>query len=99
MIIINAKLEGENTYDITVSENSTFRVHAFDLPRAIDLVANHIEQNNEKGLYIDAFELEVMASCSRWKDVDEYAKVHNLTRCGDKGIYIEITNVKGCPNG
>ena len=99
MIIINATLKGENTYEITVSSDTTYRVSAFDLPRALDLVANHIEQNGNKNMYLESDEFEIIASCSRWKTAEAYAKAHNFTRCGDNGIYLEITNVKGCPNG
>ena len=99
MIIINAKLNGENTYDVTVGEASTYRVSAFDLDSAIDLVANHIERHQSKGLYLEHDELCIMAECSRYQTAEAFAKAHNFTRAGTNGIYIEITSVKGCPNG
>jgi hypothetical protein len=99
MIIINATLEGENTYEITISENSTYQVSAFDLESAIDLVADYIESHHETELFIEGEEFNIIAGCSRYKTVEAYAEAHKFTKCGKNGIYLEITNVKGCPNG
>ena len=99
MIIINATLKGENTYYITVCKNTTYQVSAFDLPRAIDIVADYIESHNETNLYIEGSDIDVWASCSRWKTAIPYAEAHKLTKCGTNGIYLEITSIKGCPNG
>jgi hypothetical protein len=99
MIIINATLDGENTYDITVGEDNVYRVSAFDLPSALDLIANHIESKGCNNLYIEHEMMVVMAECSKYLTAEAYAIAHNLTRCGTNGIYLEIVNVKGCPNG
>ena len=99
MIIINTALNGENTYDISLSKNATYRVSAFDLGTAIDIVANYVEEHEAKDLYIDAYTLKIMAECSQYQTAEAFADVHKLTKCGTNGIYLEITNVKGCPNG
>lgn len=99
MIIVNATLKGENTYKITVGESTKYQVSAFDLSSALDLVANHIECHEVTDLYIDAFTLDMMAKCSKYQTADAYAKAHNLVCCGTNGIYLEITSIKGCPNG
>jgi hypothetical protein len=99
MIIVNATLDGENIYDITVGESAIYRVSAFDLNGAIDQMADYLEAHNSKSLYVEADTLAIMAKCSSYRDTEAFAKAHNLTRCGTNGIYLEITNVKGCPNG
>lgn len=99
MIIINAKLDGENTYDITVSETNTYRVYAFTLEDAIDRVADHIEAHNESNIGFPADMLELIAKCSGYTDVGEFATRKGLRQYGTNGIYLEITSVKGCPNG
>ena len=99
MTIINAALKGEKTYDITVGESADYRVSAFDLLSALDLVANHIEVKGARNLYIEHDMLVVMAECSIYQTVEAFAKAHNLVCCGTNRIYLEITNVKGCPNG
>ena len=99
MTIINTTLNGENTYDISLSKDATYRVSAFDLGTAIDIVANYVEEHEVKDLYIDGHTLTIMAECSRYLTAELFAKVHNLTRCGTNGIYLEITSIKGCPNG
>lgn len=99
MTIINVALNGESTYIITVGESAKYQVSAFDLLSALDLVANHIESKGIDSLYIEHEMLVVMAECSKWQTAEAYAKAHNLVRCGTNGIYLEVTNVKGCPNG
>ena len=99
MIIINATAKGEHTYDITIGEGSVFRVSAFDMFSALDLVADYIESHELTGLYIDAYSIQLMAECSKYQTAEAYAAACNLTRCGTNGIYMEITSIKGCPNG
>ena len=97
MIIINTALNGENTYNITVSEDATYRVSAFDLESAIDLVADYVEMH-DKGLYINGNILDTMAECSIFRTAEAFAKANKLTKCGTNGIYLEITSVKGSKN-
>ena len=101
MIIVNAKLDGENTYDITISENSIYRVSAFDADSAIDILADYLEATigAKDRLYLTKDTLECAALHSGYNDVSEFAAKHKLVKCGTNGIYLEITNVKGCPNG
>ena len=99
MIIINAMLDGENTYDITVSETNTYRVSAFTLEDAIDRVADYIEKHNENDIGFPADTLELIAKLSGYTDVGEFAALKKLKQYGTNGIYLEITSIKGCPNG
>ena len=99
MIIVNAKLNDENAYDITISKTAHHRVFANSLDGAIDLVADYLTSIKATDLYYDALELEVMAMCSKYETAEAFAKAHNLIRCGANGIYLEITSVKGYPNG
>lgn len=102
MIIVNAKLDGEYTYDITISENNIYRVSAFDADSAIDILADYLEATvigAEDRLYLTKATVECAALHSGYNDVSEFAAKHKLVKCGTNGIYLEITSVKGCPNG
>lgn len=99
MIIINATLDGEHTYDITVGESATYRVSAFSLDDALDIVADYIESHNYTNSYLDNLTVKLAGECSKWLTAEAFAKAHNLVCCGTNKVYIPITNVKGCPNG
>ena len=94
MIIINTALKGEITYDITLSGSAKYRVSAYDIPSALDLVADYVYQHEQKDLYLERDTVILLAECSRWQTEDAYAAHHEITRCGANGIYIEITSVK-----
>ena len=99
MTTINATAKGEYTYDIILKGDAMFRVSAFDMLSAIDLMADYIESHELTNLYIDAYTMKVMAECSKYQTAEAYANAFGLIKCGTNGIYIEITNIKGCPNG
>ena len=99
MIIINTAAKGEHTYDITLSKEATYRVSAFNLGSALDLLADYIESHGLTELYVDGFLMKLMAECSKYQTAEAYAAAYDLARCGTNGIYMEITSIKGCPNG
>ena len=90
MIIVNAKLNGENTYDITVGESNTYRVFAYNVETALDILAD-----NGKCDHFDNLTVELMAQHSDYESVDAFAKAHSLVCCGSNKIYIPITHIKG----
>ena len=102
MIIVNATLDGENTYEITVGKDATYRASAFTLEDAIDRVADYLENHTigtDNKLYFTKDALEYAAKYSGYNDASEFATIHGLKQCGTNGIYLEITSIKGCPNG
>ena len=103
MTIINEANYGETTYIVSLATGlawvEQYQVAAYHEAEAVDLVADYIEEHGYKGLYFEHMELEVMAKCSQWQTADAFAEAHNLTCCGNHGIYLEITNIEGCPNG
>lgn len=99
MIIINATLKGENTYEVTIGSDAVYRVSAFTLEDAFDRIADHLERHGNTNLYRTKDNVEMLANCSKFHDAEEFATVHKLTKCGINEIYIEVTNVKGCLNG
>ena len=95
MIIVNATLKGENTYDITMGNGIIYRVSAYDNDRALDVVADYIEQHTfEKYGYLSNGMFRVMAECNGHEDVREYAKLMHFVECGTNRIYIEVVNIK-----
>ena len=98
MIIVNTQLQGESTYDVTIGQHAIYRVSAFDLLTALDRLADYIETHSSN-LYTSENMIKLAAMYSSYKDAEAYAVAHNLVRCGTNGIYLEITSIKGCPNG
>ena len=95
MIILNTALKGENTYDITMAHGMVYRVSAYDIDRALDVVADYIEQHTfEKYGYLSNSMFRVMAECNGHEDVREYAKLMHLVECGTNRIYIEVANIR-----
>jgi hypothetical protein len=99
MIMISEATYGEKTYIVSVGTGtmhlSQYKVGAYNEGEAVDKVANHLEEQGHKGLYYDHLELETMAKCSEYKTAEAFAEANNLTCCGNHGIYLEITSVKG----
>ncbi len=98
MTIINEATYGEKTYVVSIGTGlvwtNLFKVAAYHETEAVDLVADYLEEHKYTGLYYDHLELKTMASCSEWKTADSYAEAHNLTYCGNHGIYISLLNIE-----
>lgn len=90
MILVNTKLNGENAYDITVDESVTYRVFAYNVETALDILAD-----NSRCEHFDYMTVELMAQHSDYGSVDAFAKAHNLVCCGKYKSYIPITHIKG----
>lgn len=95
MYPINEGYNGENLYQITVgaidSYMEDFKVYADDEQTAVNLVANHIVEE-EYDLYGDHY--DVADLCEIGQCVDGYAEENNLTRAGDHGVYIKVLDIK-----
>ena len=97
MTIINQSNYGEKAYKIALGTGTAwteeFTAYAYNEQDALDLVADYLENEGCNGLYYDRAELEILASCSEWKTVEAFAEAHNLTCCGNHGIYVELVNI------
>ena len=98
MTIINEATCGEKIYMVSVGTGlvwaNLFKVAAYHETEAADLVADYLEEHEYSGLYYDHNELETLAFCSEYKTAEAFAEAHNLTCCGNHGIYIELLNIK-----
>ena len=95
MIIINATLKGENTYNVTTGNGMTYRVSAYDIDRALDLVADYIEQHSDENCgYFSNSMFRVIAQLNHYEDVREYAKAMHFVECGTNHIYIELSKIE-----
>lgn len=96
MFPINEGYNGENLYQITVgavgSYVKDFAVYAYDEQTAINLVANHIVEEEYEYLYGDHY--EVADLCEVGQTVSDYAEENNLTCAGDHGIYIKVVGIQ-----
>lgn len=95
MELINTGNHGGNLYQISVGTGTAwtqeFQVYAYNETEAVDLVADYCDEQELDGLYADYYEL---FDLSEGETVEEYAEAHNLTCCGNHGIYIEIISIK-----
>ena len=92
---------GERYYSVSIGTGTAwlqkFYVYAYDPSQAVDLVADYCEKYLP-GLCADQYEITYL--CDAGETVDEYAEAHNLTCCGNHGIYLNIVNIveKTCMN-
>ena len=95
IIKIGSNHYGERRYRIFIATGTAwlqeFYVYAYDESQAIDLVADYCDEHELEGLYADYY--EIFDLCNG-ETVDEYAEAHNLTCCGNHGIYIEIAGLE-----
>lgn len=98
MIIINQATCGEKTYIVSIGTgfvwSKQYQVAAYNETEAVDCVADHLENHQYKSLYYDSLELELIAKCSEYKSAEAFAEAHNLTCCGNHGIYIELIGIE-----
>lgn len=95
IIIIGNGEHGEYLYKVCLATGTAwlkeFHVYAYNETEAADLVADYCDEHELDGLYADYY--EIFDICEG-ETVDEYAEAHNLTCCGNHGIYIEIVSIE-----
>lgn len=95
LTIINEGNYGEKLYKIGLWTGTAwiaeYGVYAYNPTDACDRLADYLEEN-ESGLCTEYWELADL--CDSFQSVDEYAEAHNLTCCGNHGIYLEIESIK-----
>lgn len=93
-ITIGDNNHGERHYNIFIGTGTVwlqeFHVYAYNSSEAVDLVADYCEEHFP-GLCADHYELADI--CDIDQTVDEYAEAHNLTCCGNHGVYLELIKV------
>lgn len=94
IIEINKGSHGECYYAVFIGTGTAwlqeFHVYAYDPSQAVDLVADYCMEYLP-GLYAGHYELFDLCE---GETVDEYAEAHNLTCCGNHGIYLEIASIE-----
>lgn len=95
MITIGSNNYGETLYRVFVATGTAwlkeFHAYAYNEQEAVDLVADYCEEHEMHGLYADHY--EIFDLCEG-ETVEEYAEAHNLTCCGNHGIYIAIAGIE-----
>lgn len=96
IIKIGSNACGENLYRVFVGTGTIwlkeFHVYAYNEQEAVDLVADYCDEHELEGLYADYY--EIFDLCDVGQTVEEYAEAHNLTCCGNHGIYLEIAGIE-----
>lgn len=94
--IIGTDEYGEHLYRVYISTGTAwykvFQVYAYNESEAVDMVADHVEENEFEGLYTDFY--GIADECEVGQSVDEYVEAHNLICCGSHGIYLEIASIE-----
>lgn len=95
-IIVNNKKNGERHYRVFLETGSMFlqefHVYAGNETEALDLVADYCDEHDLHGLYADYY--EIFDLCDVGETVEEYAAAHNLTCCGNHGIYVGVAGME-----
>ena len=93
---IGSNSYGETLYRIYLGTGTAwlkvFEAYAYNEQEAVDLVVDYCEEHELHGLYADYY--EIMDLCEAGQTVDEYAEAHNLTCCGNHGVYIELAGIE-----
>ena len=96
MITIGSNSCGEKLYKVYIGTGTVwlkeFQVYAYNEQEAVDLVADYCEENELNSLYADFY--EIFDECETGQTVDEYVEAHNLTCCGNHGIYLEVAGLE-----
>lgn len=89
MIIVNQCAEGNSEYIISMGEEcqSEFKVFANSRAEAIELLAEHLLENNNTGAYFNALEVDLMAS-GKGITMSEFADTYDLYYCSKFHIYL-----------
>ena len=86
---------GEHKYRIFISTgiiySQEFHVYAYNETEAVDLVADYCEEHLP-ALCADHY--EIFDICDVGETVEKYAEAHNLTCCGNHGIYLKIAGLE-----
>lgn len=95
-IMLGTNDYGEKLYRVGVANGTAwlqvFMVYAYNEQEAVDYVADYCEKNGLEGLYWQYYELEGM--CEDNQTPEEYAEAHNLTCCGNHGIYLDVAGLE-----
>lgn len=83
---------GEQLFKITLATGEDFKVYAFDEEEAINLVADHLVEEERECSYADHY--EVADLCEVGQSVAEYAEENNLYFAGKHGVYIPVKEIK-----
>jgi hypothetical protein len=85
----------ERLYTVTLGTGTawtqSYNVYAFNEQDALDIVADQIEEQELRGLYMDWHELADI--CDIGETPDSYAEAHNLVCAGNHGIYVQLINI------
>lgn len=96
MITIGSNSYGENLYRVYIGTGTAwykvFQVYAYNESEAVDLVADYCEEHELEGLYADYY--TIADECETGESVDEFIEAHNLTCCGNHGIYLEVAGLE-----
>ena len=94
IVCIGSNHYGERRYRIFLNTGTIylqeFHVYAENETEAADIVGNFCEEYMP-GLCADHYEV---AELCNGETVDEYAEAHNMTCCGDHGVYITIAGME-----
>lgn len=94
--MINEGNYGERLYAVTLGTGTAwteeFEVYAYHEQEAIDLVADHIEEEELEGLYCDHYEIADL--CEGNETVEEYAEANGLVCAGNHGIYLQVVGIE-----
>jgi hypothetical protein len=83
---------GEQLYKITLATGEDFKVYAFDEQEAVNLLADHLVE--EEQIWSYSIYQEIATLCDIGQSIAEYAEENNLYFTGKHGVYIPVKEIK-----
>lgn len=87
---------GKRNYQVLVGTGyavnpQEFHVTARSAVMALDIVGDYCEQHGLRNLC--ATQAELAPLCADGQSVDDFAKMHGLTKCGINGVYVVVNQI------
>lgn len=83
---------GEQLFKIILATGEDFKVYAFDEEEALNILADHLVEEEREYSYADHY--EVADLCEVGQSVAEYAEENNLYCAGEQGVYIQVAEIQ-----
>lgn len=85
-------LMNNQLYQIILATGEDFKVFAYDEQEAIDILADHLVEEEREYSYADHYEIADL--CEVGQSVDEYVEENGYYHAGEHGVYIQVTEIK-----
>jgi hypothetical protein len=83
---------GEQLFKITLGTGEDFKVYAFDEQEAVNLLADHLVEEEQVWSY--SIYQEIATLCDIGQSVSEYIEENNMYFADNQDIYIQVAEIQ-----